>query len=422
VTRVRALSRQTFRSLSVRNYKLFFFGQLVSLIGTWMQTTAQYWLVFKLAHSGTAVGMVAAIQFTPVLVAGAWGGVVADRVDKRRALVGTQVSMALTASLLALADGTGVVRLWMVFACAFLLGCATVVDNPTRQSFVTEMVGPADVPNAVGLNSAMFNGARIVGPAVAALLINRVGIWPCFALNALSFLAVIGGLLAMRPDELHRGQPVAREKGQVRAGLRYVWETPELRSTLLLLTVVGTFALNFNVVLPVMAKVVFHGGAGTYGAFTSLMGVGSMIGALGTAARHRPSRRLLIGACFAAGGSLLLAAGAPTRGLEYVLLLGLGICFMTFMSTANTTLQLGSSEAMRGRVMALYALVFLGTTPVGGPIVGWIAQHVGARFGFVIGGVATILAAGAFSTTIMRSRRRLAGRITETPQAEPAVV
>lgn len=412
MTRVWAVSRRTFASLSIRNYRLFFWGQLVSMTGTWMQSVAQGWLVLRLTGSGVAVGTVTGLQFLPMLLAGAWGGVIADRVDKRRALIATQVSMAVVAAVLAVLTVTDVVELWRVYLAAFVMGCANVIDTPTRQAFVTEMVGREGLPNAIGLNSAVFNGSRVVGPAVAGSLIVGVGLWTCFLVNALSFLAVIGGLLAMRVDELHRGAPVPRQPGQVRAGLRYVWASTERRWTILLVAAVGTFGFNFGVVLPLMARFTFGRGAGTFGLMTAVMGLGSLVGALATAARSRPSStRVLVAACGVTGVTMLAAAAAPTLALELVMLALVGAAVITFMTTANSILQLGSEPAMRGRVMALYALVFLGSTPIGGPIVGWLSEAFGPRYGLGAGG-GVALAASAVGAVALR--RRGAGRVEET--------
>lgn len=413
---------RTFRSLRIRNYRLFFFGQLVSVCGTWMQTIAQAWLVLKLSHnSAFAVGVVTALQFTPILVFGMVGGLIADRFDKRRLLVWTQASMALTAAALAAVTLTDVVQLWHVYALVFLTGFANMVDVPTRQAFVVEMVGTDDVANAVGLNSAMFNAARIVGPAIAGVLIVTVGTGMCFAVNAVSFVAVIGGLLAMRPDELRRATPVARAKGQVRDGLRYVWRTPELRSNILLMTIVGTLAFNFQVVIPVFAKVTFHGTATTYSAMTVAMGLGSLVGALVAASRTKPSGELLLASCLAFGVATCVAAVMPSMLTVLPVLALLGLCSITYISTANTLLQLRSSPEMRGRVMALYGLVFLGSTPIGGPIVGWICQQFGARWGLGLGGAATVLGALYFGGALVR-QRRLIGRVTADVIREPAAI
>jgi len=302
-----------------------------------------------------------------------------------------------TAGLLALAMGvlvlSGHVQLWHVYVLAFLLGCVTAVDNPTRQAFVTEMVGPDEITNAVGLNSATFNAARVVGPAIAAVLIQLWGIAPAFFVNAASYLAVLAGLHAMRPDDLFRQAPAPRSKGQIREGLRYVWATPELRSTIGLVLVVATFGMNLSVVLPLLARFTFHGTAGTYGLLMSTMAVGSLGGALVAANRTHIDPRLRIGTAGAFGALSIVTAAAPTLWLAAILLVPTGAAAITFMALSNSTLQLSSAAHMRGRVMALYALVFLGSTPVGGPLVGWLSEVWSPRWGFGLGGLVTLVGA-----------------------------
>jgi MFS family permease len=405
VATLRAVGARTFRSLHIRNYRLFFFGQLVSVTGTWMQTVAQSWLVLNLTGSGVDLGVTVALQFLPMLLFGMWGGLLADRSDKRRLLIATQVAGGLLALILWALVATGAVELWMVYVMAFLLGMVTMVDMPTRQSFVIEMVGPDEVPNAVGLNSAMFNTGRILGPAAAGITIAWLGIAPAFLANALSYLAVIAALAAMRPDELYRREPAERRRGEVRAGVRYVWDSPILRSTLLLVAVVGMFGFNFVVVLPLLARFTFDGGAGLYSVFTALMSLGSLAGALVAASRTEPSRALLLWAGVAFGVLMLATALAPTAAGAGVLLVGVGTAVMLFLATANTTLQLNSDPAMRGRVMALYGLLFLGSTPVGGPLLGWISEHWGPRVGLALGG-ALSLAAVLAAMSAVRARRR----------------
>ena len=401
---VRATAARTFRSLRVRNYRLFFYGQLVSVTGTWMQTVAQSWLVLNLTGSGVDLGLTVALQFLPMLLFGMWGGLLADRLDKRKLLVATQAAAGVLAVALWALVATGAVRLWMVYGFALLLGVVTVVDMPTRQAFVTEMVGPDEVPNAVGLNSAMFNIGRILGPAAAGVVIAWFGVAPAFLANGLSYLAVIGGLLAMRTEELFLGVAGTRRRGEVRAGLRYVWGEPTLRSTLFLVAVLGTFGFNFVVILPLLARYTFSGGAGLYSVFTSLMSVGSLAGALVAASRARPSRALLLGAGTAFGVSMLLTAAAPTPLTAGLLLVAVGVAVMLFLATANTTLQLASDPALRGRVMALYGLLFMGSTPIGGPLLGWVSERWGPRTGLALGGAITLVAAAAVSG--VRARRR----------------
>jgi MFS family permease len=394
---------RTFTSLRVRNYRLFFMAQVVSLTGTWMQSVAQMWLVLHLTGSGLALGITAGLQFTPMLLFGTWGGLIADRTDKRRLLVMTQAAAGCLALVLAVLTLLGVVQLWMVFLLAAALGCVNVLDNPTRQSFVTEMVGAGQINNAVSLNSAVFTSARIIGPAVAGLLIAWVGTGWCFLYNGLSYVPVVVALLLMRPSELHRALPLARARGQIKEGLRYAWTRPELRVPLLLMLVVGTLAFNFSVLLPLMARFVFHSGAGTFGALLSLMGVGSFVGALAAATRERPTHRLLTLAALALGLLLVGAAVMPTLLLEMVILLPLGFALITFQSAANSLLQLNSDPAHRGRVMALYMIVFVGSTPIGGPLVGWIAQQFGPRASLALGGVATIMGALVALRTVLRT-------------------
>ena len=406
-------TRHTFRSLRVRNYRLFFTGQLVSVSGTWMQQVAQSWLVLTLTDSGFDLGVTVALQFLPMLLFGMWGGVIADRFDKRRVLMAAQAVAAVLAVTLWSLVVAGMVELWMVYVLAFLLGLVQVVDMPTRQAFVTEMVGPDEVPNAVGLNSAMFNAGRLVGPAAAGAVISTAGVAPAFLVNAVSYLVVIGALWAMRPDELDREpagaeQGGGRRPGQIREGLRHVWRTPELRSPLILVAVVGTFGFNFNVVLPVLARYALHGGATLYGTLTGVMALGSLLGALFAASRARPTRARLVGSAVAFGALTLVTAMAPTAVTVSVLLVPVGVSVMLFLATANATLQLNSSPAMRGRVMALYGLVFLGSTPLGGPLLGFVSERWGARAGLALsGGVSLVVALAALGAPSLRRRRAL---------------
>jgi MFS family permease len=418
VTRVRLAGQRTFHSLRVRNYRLFFFSQLISLSGTWMQTTAQSWLVLDLTgekSAGFALGLMMALQFLPLLLFGVWGGLIADRLDKRRTLIWTQSAAAVLAVALFVIVLTGVIQLWMIYVLAFLLGVVTVFDNPTRQAFVIEMVGADDVANAVGLNSAVFNGARLVGPAIAGVSIHAIGISPSFLLNAISFIPVVAALGLMRTRELVRHEPLARSKGQVREGLRYAWHTPALRSTLLLVTVVATFGFNFIIVLPLLAKYEFHGGAGLYGLLLAVMAGGSLVGALVAAARARPSRPLLVGSAAAFSVLAMLVAVAPTAVWAAILLVPMGAFSMVFIATANSALQLTSRHEMRGRVMALYALVFLGSTPIGGPFIGWISQQWGARAGLFDGGALSLAAAIPAAWSLQREQRRAASEVVELP-------
>jgi MFS family permease len=397
------LTRRTFRSLRIRNYRLYFFSQIVSMTGTWAQSVAQIWLVLQLSHSGVALGIVTGLQFAPILMFGAWTGLLADRVDKRKLVIATQSFAAVLAVVLGLVTAAGVAELWMIYALAFGLGIATAIEIPARQSFVVEMVGEDDLLNAVGLNSAVFTSARIAGPALAAILISTAGIAWCFFLNAASFAAVIVALVRMNTHELQPVPRVPRSKGQIREGLHYVRSRPELLLALVLMAVVGTLAFNFRVLLPLMATDVFGGGAGAYGMLSAIMAVGTVGGALGAATTQRPNRKVLVGSAIAFGALIVVAAAARSLLVEAVILVPLGVVSMIFIATCNATLQLGSSDLMRGRVMALYAMLFLGTTPIGSPLVGWLAEAIGTRQTFAATGIATLVAAVAAWAWLGRS-------------------
>jgi MFS family permease len=398
----------TFRSLRIRNYRLFASGQVVSLSGTWAQRVAQDWLVLELSgNSGVALGITTGLQFLPVLLFGLWGGVLADRYDKRRLLLGAQAAMALFALTLAVLDLTGAVELWHVYALAFALGLATAVDTPVRQAFVAEMVGPDALPNAVSLNSATFNSARIVGPALAGVGIAAVGTGWVFAVNALSYVAVLAGLVAMRSAELFPATRVARGKGQLREGLTYVRSRPTLLVPIVLVFMVGTFGLNFQITLALVVKEVFGGTAGAYGALSAFLAVGSLLGALLSARRKGPPRQRTLFGAVLAFGLLEVAVGlAPTYEVMALLLVPTGIAVLTFTTTANATIQLGTAPEVRGRVMALYILVFLGGTPAGAPLIGALAEAFGPRAGIVVGGLVTA-ASGVVAAVVMLRLRSL---------------
>ncbi|MFJ4620010.1 MFS transporter [Streptomyces sp. NPDC088812] len=391
-----------FGALKVRNYRLFFGGQVVSNIGTWMQRIAQDWLVLSLTGSATAVGVTTALQFLPMLLFGLYGGVLVDRLPKRRTLLGTQSAMAVTGVALALLTLSGHVEVWHVYVAAFAVGLATVLDNPARQSFVSEMVGPEQLQNAVSLNAANFQSARLVGPAVAGLMITGVGTGWAFLFNGLSFVAPIAGLLLMRARELHVVQRAPRGKGQLREGLRYVAGRPDLTWTIVLVGFVGTFGFNFPVYLSAFADDVFHAGAGSYSLFNTLMAVGSVAGALLAARRGTARMRVLIAAAVAFGVMELVAAVAPSLWLFALFMAPIGMFGMTINVTANTSIQMGTDPAMRGRVMALYMMVFLGGSPVGAPIAGWITDAYGVRAGLAVGGAIAALAAAAIGLVLAR--------------------
>jgi MFS family permease len=390
-----AAIRHSFNSLEVPNYRRYFTGQLISLSGTWMQTVAALWVVLSLTGSGVAVGLTTALQFLPMLLIGAWGGLLADRIPKRRLLITTQALMAIPALGLFAVTAAHVATPWMVYLAVFAMGSVNAIDNPTRQSFVIEMVGPDRVVNAVSLNSVIVQAARIVGPAFAGILIATVGVVPCFAINALTFVAMILALWRMDPSRLQAPPPAEHERGAIRAGLRYVLRTPELLVPLALMALVGTLGFNFQVVLPLLAKFSFESGAMTYATLVSAMAVGSIVGALINGHRGRTGPRLIAAGSLAFGVAALLAALMPTLAFEVPALMLLGAASVTFAATINSTLQLAVAPDMRGRVMALYSVVFLGSTPIGGPLTGWLAQSYDPRVALLLAAASGLFAAGA---------------------------
>jgi len=392
---VSAALRHSFNSLEVPNYRRYFAGQLISLSGTWMQTVAAVWVILTLTNSGVAVGLTTALQFLPMLLIGAWGGLLADRIPKRRLLMTTQALMMIPAAGLFAVTATGVVTPWMVYLAVFAFGSLNAIDNPTRQSFVYEMVGPDRVVNAVSLNSVIVQAARIVGPALAGVMIATVGVVPCFGLNALTFVAMILALRGMDPSRLQAAPVAERRPGAIRDGLRYVRKTPELMVPLALMGLVGTLGFNFQVVLPLLAKFSFESGAMTYASLVSAMAVGSIAGALVNGHRGRTGPRLIAGGALAFGLSALLAAAMPSLALEIAMLALLGAAAVTFAATINSTLQLAVTPEMRGRVMALYSVVFLGSTPIGAPLTGWLAQSYDPRVALTLAGLSGLSAAWA---------------------------
>jgi MFS family permease len=388
----RSRKSSMFSSLRVRNYRLFFLGQVVSNIGTWMQRIAQDWLVLSLTGSATAVGVTTGLQFLPMLLFGLYGGVLVDRLPKRRTLLFTQSAMGLSGIALAVLTLSGHVQVWHVYLAAFFVGLATVVDNPARQSFVTEMVGRDQLQNAVSLNSANFQSARLIGPAVAGVMITGVGTGWAFLFNGLSFIATLTGLVMMRSRELHAVERAPRGKGQLREGLHYVAGRPELIWTIVLIGFVSTFGFNFPVYLSAFADDVFHAGAGSYSLFNTLMAVGSLAGALLAARRGTARMRVLVVAAAAFGTLEIVAPLAPSLWLFALFMVPIGMFGMTVNVTANTSVQMSTDPAMRGRVMSLYMMVFMGGSPVGAPIAGWVTDTYGVRAGLAAGGA---IAAGA---------------------------
>jgi MFS family permease len=387
-----ALDR-TFSSLRIPNYRRYFAGQAVSISGNWMQIVAEMWLIVELTGSGAAVGITAGLQFLPMLLFGAWGGVLADRLDKRTLLTITQTLMAIPAVTLWALTAGGHVEEWMVFALVSVRGTVLAFDNPARQAFVSEIVGSDRVVNAVALNSVIVHSSRIVGPAAAGGLIALIGVSACFAVNTATFVVMIVALRLMDPALLQPAERVARARGQLRAGLAYVRRTPELRVPLTMMVVIGTVSFNFQVLLPLLASQTWEGTAATYAALTGVMGVGSVLGALAAGARGRVTDGLLVGSAALFGAAELLAAIAPTLPLQALALVPLGAASVTFAAGVNSSLQLAAEPMLRGRVMSLYAIVFLGSTAIGAPLIGWLAQVAGPRSGLLVGAAAALITA-----------------------------
>jgi MFS family permease len=402
---VKAFSRRSFAALAIRNYRLYFIGQGISQSGTWLQMVAQTWLVLQLTHSGTMLGIVSAAQFLPMLLFGPYGGLLADRQNKYRLLFVTQGLAMLQAVVLLILVATHVIEIWMIIVLAASLGMVNAIDNPLRQTFVLEMVGKQHLTNAITLNSMLVNLARVIGPLIAAVLIASVGIKWCFLVNAISYVAVLSCLRLMRVADLHVGAPVKQAKGQLKEGFRYIWQTPLLRNVLIMMTLVGGLAYEFPVSLPLFATFTFHGTAGTYSLMLASMSAGSLLGGVIVAGRGNPSPRRLLVAALAFGVAMLLLAVSPNRITALLVLLAVGYCSINFNTLGNSTLQLNSSPEMRGRVMALWTVAFLGSTPIGGPIIGYVSEHTNPRVGLAVGGVAA-LAAGLFGITAARSYRQ----------------
>ena len=408
--------RQTFSSLKVPNYRLYFAGQSVSLIGTWMQMAAQSWLVLTLTHSSTDIGLAVALQTLPVLLFGPYGGVVADRVDKRRLMIVLQIAMGVQALALGLLTVTGTVRFWQVCLLAVILGLNNAFENSARQAFVREMVGRDELRNAITLNSVTLNAARAVGPGVGGILIATVGIGICFLINAASFVAVVTSLLIMNRSALQPSPPSGRAPGQLREGLRYAAATPTIAIPLAMMALVGLLAYEFQVSLPVLAERTFHGGAEVYGFLTAAMGAGAVTGGLFTAARGRTGLRPMITAAAGFGVTIMIAAYSPVIGLAYAAMVLAGWASVSFIAIGNSTIQLSAAPSMRGRVIALWQVAFQGTTPVGGPLIGWIIALSDPRTGLAVGAASCFAAAlGGFAL----ARRARAARLHQPGEPPP---
>lgn len=394
----------TFASLQYRNYRLWFAGATVANIGTWMQRVAQDWLVLVIltADSGVAVGITTALQFAPALFLSAWAGLLADRVDRRTLLIATQAAMGVLAAAQGVLVLSGHAQLWHIYVFAFLLGCVSAVDGPARQTFVADMVPAERLSNAVGLNSASFNAARLVGPGIAGLAIAAVGTGWVFVVNAVTFAATILALTAMRRSELQSRPRTARAKGQLREGIAYVRNRSDILVIMVVVGVVSTFGLNFQLTSAMMARTEFGKGAEEYGVLGSILAIGSLAGALLAARRERPRVRLVVGSAFAFGVATGLMALMPSYLTFALATIPVGFASLTMLTAANSTIQLSTAPAMRGRVMSLYMVVFLGATPVGSPVVGWIGETFGARWAIGIGSITALLVAAGAALWVKR--------------------
>ncbi len=411
--------RHVFRSLQAKNFRLFFAGQLVSMVGMWMQDVGLFWLVLRVTNSALALGVVSALSFGPMLFFGMWGGVIADRFDKRLILFGTQFSMAVVAIVLGAMTLAGQAPLWAIYLLTLLNGCAFAIDNPTRRAFLLEMVAPTDVSNAVSLWTALSAGSRVIGPAMAGLIIATTSVAYCFLLNAASYVAVILALLCMNKALLHPISPSRRTGRPVRAALRYAWSRSAIRVPLIMMAVIGTLAFNFEVLLPLLARFTFHRGPETFGLMMALLSVGYVIGSLLVATRSGISERYVAICAVTFGVLLLTVAASDTLAITYVTLVVMGVGASAFISSSNAIIQVECEPAMSGRVLALFGALFLGSTPIGGPIVGAIAGAFGARTGLAVGGFAAattgLMALAWYRHAGAQRRSDAAERDTERP-------
>ena len=399
-------SRKTFSSLYIRNYRLYYIGQIISTSGTFMQGVAQAWLVLQLTGSGTALGVVASLQYVPILILAPIGGVLVDRFSKRKILYFTQTAAGVLALILGTLVATGLIQVWMVYLIAFCTGVINSLDNPTRQTFYFELVGANYLRNAVTLYSTLINLARIIGPMIAAWLIAVVGLAPCFIINGVSYSAVIFMLTRIHPDELTITPPAPARKGQLIAGFRYVFTTPILRAILLMMAIIGTLTYEFQVSLPLIAETTFKGDATSYAILTAAMGLGAAIGGIFFASRSNSSPFKLVGASVLFGLAILAAAFMPSLTLTAVVMVLVGVSSINFSTMGNSILQLESSPEMRGRVMSFWSMAFLGSTTIGGPIVGWFAEVASPRMGLALGGIAALAAAVLGGSIMLRMQRR----------------
>ncbi len=399
---VKEFGHRTFVSLKTRNYRLYLAGQAISQSGTWMQIVALGWLVLELTGSGSQLGLVVATQFWPILILGPWGGVIVDRFNKRAILFWTNAAFFTLATGVSVLVFTEAIQLWMLYVFAFLYGIVRVFDNPARQTFVSEMVSEGYLKNAVSLNATVNHLMRAVGPSIAGVLIAGIGIAFCFLINGISYLAVIAVLYLMRKEELRTHLPVAKKEGQLMDGFRYVLRTPLIKKTLIMMAVIGTFAYEFQVSLPLLARDTFLGDAGSYAALLAAMGIGSALGGLYSAGRHKIAHHHLVIFAVLFGGSMILTSLMPTLHLAILGMFFVGIFSINVISLGNTTVQLESIPEMRGRVMALWSVAMVGSTALGGPIIGFIGENAGARWGLAAGGIVTVLTVAFLTFALLK--------------------
>ena len=412
---IRKFGNQTFASLKIRNYRLYFIGRGISMCGSWMQVVALGWLVLQLSGSGTQLGIVLALQFLPILILGPWGGVIVDRLDKRSLIGWTQSTLGVFAIFISILVFTETMQMWMLYIVALAHGAVRVFDEPARQTFVSEMVDEAHVKNAVSLNATENNLARVIGPSIAGILIAGVGIAFCFLINGLSYIAVVLMLYMMRKKELRTELPVEKKSGQLMEGFRYVMATPVIRNTLLMMSFIGTFAYEFQVSLPILAKNTFGGDAASYAALMTAMGIGASVGGLYAASRHKIAPHHLVIFAMLFGISIVGVAFMPTLPLAVFSMFFVGLFSINVTSLGQTMVQLETVYEMRGRVMALWGVAMVGSTAIGGPIIGFIGEHAGGRWGLAVGGIITILTAGFAIFTLLKNDKTQ--EIPETVQA-----
>ena len=396
--------KQTFSSLRVRNFRVYLTGQIISTTGNWMQNIGLAWLVLKLTNSGTVVGITIALQFLPVLIFGPWAGVVIDRFKKRNLLFITQSAQGFIALILGTLVLTNYIQIWIIYLLAFLIGIMNSIDNPSRQTFIHEMVGKDNLMNAVSLNSIQNNLSRAIGPSIAAILIAIFGLAPLFFFNAFSFLVVVIALLMIDVKRLNVEPTISKVKGQLMEGFRYIKSSPVLFYTLIMMAIIGTFTYEFGISLPLLARFTFHGTATTFALLTAALGVGSALGGINTAGRKKINFSIITRNAFIFSLAVLIFSIAPTFPIALILLIFVGFFSINFLSYANVILQTKSIPSMRGRVMSLWTVAFLGSTPIGGPIIGWIGQNIGPRFAVALGGIAALIASGIGLIALRKNR------------------